>query len=55
MLEVQETNKIREFARAICEIPEKPSEIELRKKRSIGIEWESLEERQRVARAKLIN
>ena len=30
---VQETNKILEICRAICEFPEKPSEIELRKKR----------------------
>ena len=44
ILEAQETNKIRGLFRVICEIPEKPIEIELRKKREIEIEWGPLEE-----------
>ena len=43
-LKAQETNRIRKLFRAICEIPGKPIEIELSKKREMGNEWESLEE-----------
>ena len=41
---MQETNKFRELFRAICEIPDKPSAIELRKNQEIESEWGSLEE-----------
>ena len=48
ILKSQEANKIRELYRVICEFPEKPSEIELRKKHAIGTEWEFLAESKKV-------
>ena len=45
ILKVQETNKIRERYRVVCEFPAKPSDAELRKKREIEIECEFSEER----------
>ena len=44
ILKAREENKIRELYREICEMPEKPNEIGLRKKREIETEWGSLEE-----------
>ena len=44
VLKVQETNKIRViFIGGICEIPEKPGAVELRKQQEIEGEWESSE------------
>ena len=55
ILKAQETNKIRELCRAIFEFPEKPSEIELRKKKEIETECEFLEESKNVNSADQID
>ena len=54
--EAQDTNKIRELYRVICEIPGKPCEIELRKSEKSkpnGNFWKKV--RNRIARIELIN
>ena len=44
ILKVREINKIRELCMVVSKFRKLPSGIELRKKRRIEIEWESLEE-----------
>ena len=52
----QATDKIRAIFRVICEIPEKPIDIELRKKREMETEWNFWEKvRKRIERVKLIS
>ena len=55
ILKVGETNKIRGICRVICETPEKPSEIELRRRREIETAWEFLDESMEVNSADQID
>ena len=54
-LEVQETKKIRQLYRAICENPEKKSERGLRKKKEIEIEGKLSEESKKLNSADRID
>ena len=44
VLKINETARIREIYRLICELPENPNEIELRTKQETESEWEDVEE-----------
>ena len=55
VLEISETNKIRELYRAISEIPETEKEKELKVKQEVAKEWEAMEEIQEVNSADQID